>query len=49
MCDRIPGSEHHIKEEWEQIIHAPEEATMQQRFHLQGQLLKRLLDHHQLV
>lgn len=44
-----PGSDHYIKEEWEQIIHAPQEVSIQHGLHLHRQLLKRLLYDHEFV
>lgn len=44
-----PRPEHHIEEEREQVIHAPQEVAIQHRFYFLGQLLKRLLDDEEFV
>lgn len=49
VCCSIPGSDHHIDEEWQQVIHAPEEVAIKHGIDFLGQLLKRLLDDDQLV
>lgn len=49
VWDNTPRSEHHVNEERQQIIHAPQVISIHHRFYLQVQLLKCLLDDQQLI
>lgn len=45
----IPRSDHHIDEEWQQVIHAPQEVAVQHGSDFLGQLLKGLLNDDEFV
>lgn len=49
LCCSLPRSNHHIDEEWEQVIHAPQEVAVQHGIDFLGQLLKGLLDDDEFV
>lgn len=49
VCCNTPGSDHHIDEEWEQVIHAPQEVAVQHGTDFLGQLFKCLLDDNEFV
>lgn len=49
VCCGTPCSDHHIEEEREQVVHAPHEVVLQQRFDFQSQLLKGLMDDDEFV
>lgn len=49
VCGGTPRSDHHIEEQREQVIHAPQEVAVKHGLHFLGQLLKSLLDDDELV
>lgn len=46
---KVPSTEHHIKEDWKEVIHAPQEILPKQGLHVLRDLLKGQLYHLQLV